>query len=131
MGYRSTINILIALFLVLGITADSALAEACFCGQVCSRVLQPKEKAKLSFLFHARCPDTLCKSCDLEKGKALKGANPSAAIIDFKILGTQLSISTTLDYHSYGYALNFSSLFYFHGKLPSSPIYLQNLSLRC
>lgn len=131
MGYRRIFNLLVALLLVLGVFANSALAEACFCGEDCLNGLQPKAKVKVNFLFHLRCSGPLCKSCDLEKGQTLKAANSAARTFNVKILDTALILSTLLYYLStYNIFKDFNS-FYACGKAPSAPIYLQKLSLLC
>ena len=101
MGCRKTFNVFVAMFLVLGIFATSAFAEACFCGQACLHGLQPKPKKLLNFPFHKRCPDTLCKGCDLEKGQSLKVANnPAAQTPNIKILENAFILSAFVDYPS-------------------------------
>jgi hypothetical protein len=131
MGYRKTFNIVVALFLALGVFANSALAEACLCGQACLHSLQPKAKTKINFLFHMRCSGTLCKSCDLEKDQTLKAANSATQTLNVKILDTAFILSTLLDYPSIYHILKDFDSFYACGTVPSSPIYLQKLSLRC
>ncbi|MFC1516704.1 hypothetical protein ACFL7E_08110 [Thermodesulfobacteriota bacterium] len=131
MRYRKTLNILVALFLALGVFANSAMAEACFCGQTCLHSLQPKAKLKVNFLFHMRCSGTLCKSCDLEKGQTLKAANSASQTLNVKMLDTAFTLSTALDYSSTSHILKDFGSFYTRGTFPFSPIYLQKLSLLC
>ena len=131
MRHRKTFNILVALFLVLGVFANSALAEACFCGQACLHGLQPKAKIKVTFLFHMRCSGIPCKSCDLEKGQTLKAANSAARTLNLKILDTAFILPTLLDYPSSYHILKDFDSFYACRTVPSSPIYLQNLSILC
>jgi hypothetical protein len=131
MGYRKTFNILVALFLILGVFTNSAFAEACLCGQACLHGLQPKAKVKVNFLPHMRCSATLCKSCDLEEGQTLKAANSATQTTNVKILDTAFILSTFFDYPSTYHSLKDFNSFYPCETAPSSPIYLQNLSLRC
>ena len=131
MEYRKTFKILVALFLVLGVFANSALAEACFCGQACLHGLQSKAKIKVNFLFHMRCSGTLCKSCDLEKGQTLKAANSATRTLNVKTLDTAFILSTLLDYPSTNHIFKDFDSFYACATVPSSPIYLQKLSLLC
>ena len=130
MKYRKIFKISVALFLVLGVFANSALAEACFCGQACFHGLQPKAKIKVNFLFHMRCSGTLCKSCDLEKGQELKAANSATRTLNVKILDTAI-LSTLFDYPSTYHILKDFDTFCARRAIPSSPIYLQNLSILC
>ena len=131
MGYRKTFNILVALFLALGVFANSALAEACFCGQACLHGLQPKAKTKINFLFHMRCSGTLCKSCDLENGRTLKAANSATQTVNVRILDTAFILSTLLVYPSTYHILEDFDSFYACGTVPSSLIYLQKSPLLC
>ncbi len=131
MGYRKTFKIFVALFLALGVFANSVLAGACFCGQACLHGLQPKAKTKVNILFHLRCSGALCKSCDLEKGQTLKAAGSASRTLNVKILDTTAILSTDLDYSSTYHRLRDFGSFYACGTVPFSPIYLQTLSLIC
>ena len=131
MEYRKTFKILVALFLVLGVFANSALAEACFCGEACLHGLQPDGKIKVYLPFHMRCSGIPCESCELEKGQTLKAANSINQSLNVKLLDNAFILPTLLDYPpTYHILKNFDS-FYARGAIPSSPIYLQNLSILC
>jgi len=130
MGYQKTFKALIILLLFVGFTANCVLAEVCFCGQFCLHDLQPKAKERADFPFHMRCPDALCEGCDMEEGQTVKGSRPSITSIDLKIISATFLISTTFDYQFFSSILIFSGLLFICGKLPSSPLYLQKLSLR-
>lgn len=131
MVYRKTFNILVALFLLLAVFTNSAMAGACFCGQACLHSLQPKAKTKVNILFHMLCIGYLCKSCELEKVQTLKAASSSTHKLNVKILDTAFIPSTLHDFPStYHILKNFDS-FYTYRAIPSSPIYLQNLSILC
>jgi hypothetical protein len=130
MGYRKTFNILVALFLVLAVFANSPMAGACFCGQACLHGLQPKTETKVKILFHMLCPGYLCKSCESEKVQTLKAANSATQKLNVKILDTAFILSTLHDSFYTYHILKFDS-FYTCGIIPSSPIYLQNLSILC
>jgi len=131
MGYRKTLNILVAFFLALGFFANSALAEACFCGQACLQGFQPEAKIQVNSPLHMRCSGNLCKSCNLEKGQMLTAANSATQTLNIKILNTAFFLSTLLYYPSTYHILKGFNSFYACETVPSSPIYLQNLSLRC
>jgi hypothetical protein len=131
MGYQKTFKILFALLLAFGVFTNSALAEACFCGQACLHGLQPKAMTKINFLFHMRCSGTVCKSCDLEKGQTIKAANSAKQAPNVKILDTAFILSTLLAYPSANDILKEFDSFYACGTVPSSLIYLQNIPLLC
>ena len=131
MGYRKTFNILVALFLILAVFANSSMAGACFCGQACLHGLQPKAKIKVIFLFHMLCPGYLCKSCELEKVQTLKAANSATQKLNVKILDTAFILSTLHDSPSTYHILKDFDSFCTYRAIPSSPIYLQNLSILC
>jgi len=131
MRHRKTPNILIALLLVLGVFANSALAEACFCGQACLHGFQPNAKIKVNSLFHMRCSGIPCKSCQLEKGQTLKAANSRHQPLNVKILDNAFVLSPLLDYPPTYQILKKFCSFYNRGTIVSSPIYLQNLSILC
>ena len=131
MKYRKTFNILVALFLLLAVFANSSMAGACFCGQACVHVLQPKAKAKAKILFHMLCPGSLCKSCDLENGQTLKAANASIHKLDMKIHHNTFILSNIHNYSpAYQIVKEFESICTCR-LISSSPIYLQNLSILC
>ena len=129
MKMRNTITILIALFLASSIFICSAVTEACFCGSACSHALNLKEKANRHFPFHMRCPCHLCESCSLENGQALKAKNKAfqtrypkplvSAFIPSELPDDPSIIPVFKNYQS-GIVCR---------ALPSSPIYLQQLSL--
>ena len=131
MGYRKTLHIFVALILVLGVFANSAWAEACFCGEACLHGLQPKAKIKVNFLFHMRCSGTRCKSCDLEKGQTFKAANSANPTLVVKFFDTPFPPSTLLDYPATHHIPKDFGSFYASGTFPSPPIYLQKHSLLC
>jgi hypothetical protein len=132
MGYRKTFNVFVALFLAMGIFSTTAFAEACFCGQACLHGLQPNSKNLLNFPFHKRCPDTLCKGCDLEKSQSLKVANNLAAQTpNIKILANAFILSALVDHPSHYHILERLDSFYGCVIAPSLPIYLQKSSLLC
>ena len=128
MGYR---KILVALLLAFGVFANSVLAEACFCGQACPHGLQAKAKLKVDFLFHMRCSGTLCKSCDMEKGQKLKAANSATQTYHVKTFDTVFILPAFLDFPSTYHIPKEFDAFYSYGIIPSSSIYLQNLSILC
>jgi len=131
MGYRKAPNTLIVLLLILGVFTNSALSEACFCGEACLHWLQPNAKIEVNFPFHMRCSEIPCKSCELEKGQTLKAVNSVNQTLNVKILDNAFILSTLLDYHPTYHALENFESFYTRRAIPSSPIYLQNLSILC
>jgi len=127
MGYRKTFNILVALFLVLAVFANSPLAGACFCGQSCLHGLQ----TKVNIPFHMRCPGYLCKSCELEKSQTLKATNSAIHKLIVKIQNTAFILSTFHNFPSTYHVIKDFDSFCTYRAIPSSPIYLQNLSFLC
>jgi hypothetical protein len=119
------------IFLILGVFANAVLAEACFCGKTCSHSLQDKSKTNTRSPFHHRCSGVHCKSCDLEKGQALKAANSKNLTPNVKILGTAFTLSTLFDHTSTHHILQDFDTSYVSGSALYSPIYLQNLSILC
>jgi hypothetical protein len=67
----------------------------------------------------------------MEKGQTLKATNTSTPTGGAKILDTTHIMFVLVDYPSTTNVLNDFGVFYACGTLPSSPIYLQNLSLLC
>ena len=122
---------LIPLLLILGIFINGLMAEFCFCGQACLHGLQPQAKIRVNSLFHLRCPGTLCKSCNFEKGQTLKAANSASQTLSVKALDTGFILSTLPDYPTTNHVLMDFDSFYAYITVPSSPIYLIKLSLRC
>ena len=131
MGYRKKFNILVAFLLVVGVFANSALAEACFCGQACLPNFQPKAKVKANSPFHMRCPGTQCKSCSWEESTTFKATGPASQSLDLQNLST---VFTPLAlYHCPSANDIHKEICFFHtlGSVPSLPLYLQNLTLLC
>jgi len=117
-------------FLIIGLFANSLLPQACFCGEACLHGLQGKAKARLSFLFHARCSGTQCKSCNLEDVQTLKASNTAHSTEKLKTLNTPFVLSNFSDYQ---FNINFIKIFFSrlnkYVKVQSPPTYRQNLSL--
>ena len=117
------------ILIILGVFANSALAEACFCGEACFHSFQDKTSTRSP--FHHSCSGTHCDSCDLEKGQKLKAATPATQASYVKILDASFILSVLIDYPpTYPIFKGFDS-FYVCETAPSSPIYLQNLSILC
>lgn len=131
MENRKLIKILTTLFLLLNIFANSAFAEACFCGNPCFDGLYPVSKKKANILFHMRCMGKLCKSCNLENGQILKAANPTNRMSSVKIFDTESIIVAHSDFPSIYHATENFDSFYICKTIVSPPIYLQNLSILC
>ena len=112
MEYQKVFKTLIALFLILSVFANIALAEFCFCGKACLHGPRSKTKIKVNSLFHLRCPGTLCKSCNLEKGQTLRAANSATQTLNVKILDTAFILSPLLVYPSTYHILKDFDSFY-------------------
>ncbi len=130
MGHRKA-SYIIVLFLLMGICTNSVMGEACLCGQACRHSLQSKLGAGVNSSFHTRCCGTNCTSCNIEKGQTLKAANTSTPTGGVKIFDTTHFIFVLIDYPATIHMLKDFGVFYACRTLPSSPIYLQNLSLLC
>ena len=120
---------LLALFLVLGLFSSGMMAEACICGQSCPHGLQKDSSgASVNSLFHKRCSETNCKSCNLENGQTLKAANISSSDGNFKIFDRAWILSVSLDYPTTNhYLMTFCST-YTSERVLYPPIYIKNLS---
>jgi hypothetical protein len=129
MGHRKVISLSIALFLVLTLTASLVLAEACFCGKACLHSPRAGTGARPNSLFHARCPGTLCESCNLEETQTLKAANSSSPVGHAKTFDATMTLFS-LDEHLptnplvKGFEASCACR-----TVPPPPIYLKNLSL--
>jgi hypothetical protein len=129
MGKIKVLRQLLALFLILGIYTSGMMADVCLCGQSCSHGLQKdRSETRGKFLFHKRCSETNCKSCNLENGQTLRAANISSSDGNFKIFDTAWIASVLVDYPTTNYYLKTISSTYTSVKVLSSPIYLRNLS---
>jgi len=129
MGYRKAPNTLIALFLILGVFTSSALSETCFCGETCLHYPQPHAKANSP--IHMRCSGIPCKGCDLERGQALRAVDSVNPTWCAKLLDNALFLFTLFESPSTSHALVNVESSYSLRTIPSSPIYLQNLSILC
>jgi hypothetical protein len=131
MGYQRAFNLFVVFLLIFSVFANSALAETCLCGQTCRHGLQAKSKIKTNSLFHMRCSGTLCKSCDLEEGQTYKAANAATRSFHVKNLNFALILSAFLNHPFTCHIRKGIDSFYAFEAVPSSPIYLQQLSFRC
>lgn len=129
MGYRNKLNTVVTFFLILCVFANSALAEACFCGQACLKSLKTEEKTKMDVPFHMRCTDPLCKSCDIERGQTLKAVNSATHNLKVRALDTDCVLTTLLEYPPMIHTLKDFDSFHAFGTVPVLPIYLQKLAL--
>jgi hypothetical protein len=130
MGHRKA-SYIIVLFLLMGFCTKSVIGEACLCGQACRHSLQSKSGAGVNSSFHMRCCGTNCNSCNIEKGQTLKAAHTFKPTGSVKIFDTTHTISVFVEYSATSHTLKDFGVFYPCRTLPSSPIYLQNLSLLC
>jgi hypothetical protein len=130
MGCRKNYRILVTLFLILSVFANSSFAAICLCGNACSHGLQTKENTKLSLLFHLQCSGNKCKSCDLEKGKSIKASNGLTDTQHLELFDTASILSTRIQYNPGYHTLIDLNTIYAIKPASFFPIYLQNLCLR-
>jgi len=132
LGNLKTFKVLPVLFLLLGIFANSVMAETCFCGEACSHDFQNNAKKKVNFPFHNHCAGTHCKSCNFEDGQTLKAGKSFSPTGNLKLLDTTLFIFTLTAYLLNNHIIKgFTARIYALAKVQSSPTYLQNLSILC
>ena len=131
MGYRKTPHILVIVLLTLNVLTNSAVAEVCFCGEVCLHGFQPNANISANSLFHMRCTGVPCQSCQLEKGQTPKAVNSRHHWFHTRILDTLFILSPFRGYQSSYDVLESGYSFYDWGAITSSPVYLQNLSILC
>jgi len=126
-----TFKTLLILFIILGIFANGAMAEACFCGKACLHSLQDKTKTSKNSPFHHRCSGIHCKSCNLEDGQTLQAANSSTPTGNLNILDTSsIIIFYFTDHHSDNQIImSFCSQNDAFLNFQSAPTYILNLSL--
>jgi len=92
--------------------------------------LQGKTKTRLSFLFHARCSGTQCKSCNFEDVQTLKASNAAHSPEKPKTLNAPFILSNFSDHQfNINFIKIFSSRLNTYVKVQSPSTYLQNLSL--
>ena len=126
------INISIALFLTLSLFACGVLGEACLCGQACANGIQGGPSSKIFYsLFHSRCIDGNCKSCNYENGLSIKITKATKLLLKLKIFDTHFIISSSDTYHDFGNTYITPGPFGFYNLIPSVPIYLKNNCLLC
>ena len=131
-GNLKTFKVLLILFLLLGIFANSVMAEICFCGEACSHDFKNNLKRNVNFPFHNHCVGNHCKSCNIEDGKTLKARNSSSPAGNLKLLDTTRLIFTLSAFHSDNHIIwSFTSDIYAFEKVQSLPVYLNNCSLLC
>ena len=132
MGNLKTFKVLLIFFLLIGIFANSVMAETCFCGETCSHDFQKNVNKKVSFPFHSHCFGTHCKSCNFKDGQTLKARNSPSQSDNLKSLDTTLFIFTLTAYPLNNHIIKgFTVRIYALAKVQSSPTYLQNLSILC
>jgi hypothetical protein len=131
MSYRK-INISIALFLAVSLFVCGMVGEACLCGQACANGIQGGSSSKIfNSLFHSRCIDGICKSCNYENGLSIKINKASNPVLKLKIFDTHFIISSSDIYHVFGNTYITPGLFGFSNLIPSVPIYLKTNCLLC
>jgi len=125
-------KILFTLFFVLGFFANSVvMSEFCFCGTGCPYTLQNNTNAKINTLFHGHCPPGQCKNCDIKYyNNKVKASNSNKTTFRIIILNTTSDISILADHSCPNIAVKNLAFVNPHITATSSPIFLQNLSIR-
>jgi len=132
LGRLKPFKLSVVLCLLVGIFANSVMAEVCFCGEACSHVFQKNVKQNASFPFHNHCVGNNCKSCNFEDGQTLKARHLSGSDGNLKSLYTPLIIFTLSSYHADNHILGgFTPYIYALEKFQSLPLFLNNCSLLC
>lgn len=125
-------KVLLILFLLLGIFANSVMAEICFCGEACSHNFRDNVEKNANFPSHNHCVGSQCKSCNLEDGQTLKGRSLSSPDVSYKLFDTNLLIFTLPTYYLDNHIIwGFTSDIYAFEKVQSLPLFLNNCSLLC
>ena len=125
-----TFRVLLVMFLLLGIFANSVMAESCFCGEACSHDLKDNVEKKANFPFHNHCVGSHCKSCNFEDGQTLKARNSSSQDGNLKLFDTTLLIFNLSAYHLDNHIICSSTPYiYAFEKVLSLPLFLNNCSL--
>ena len=130
MRHGKTFNIIISLFVVLGIFVNSSFAAVCLCGQACSHGLQQQNNIRPNLLFHLQCSGTQCESCNLEKGGTLKAANVFTKNHNVNDPDATIALSVHITYPSTYHNPEGFGPFYIVENFSGFPVYLQNLCLR-
>jgi len=127
---RKILRQLLALLLILGINASGLMAETCLCGGSCGHSLQrDKSEGRVNPLFHRRCSESTCNSCNVEEGQTIKAAKIPSSREDFDSPDDPRIMSAVLRF-SFTYPIVLSLPFVHTAvKVKSSPIYLTTLSL--
>ncbi len=131
MRYRNSTIVCVVMLLVLSIFTNNVLAEACLCGQACLHGLRAKARTNVHFLFHLRCSDIPCKSCNLEKGQTLKAIRCASLTPNVKIFYNSTGSSSLFNSPCISHFLKDFELVNGLGATPFSPIYIQKNSLLC
>jgi hypothetical protein len=126
MGYRKALTVWI---LVLGVFANTAVADVCFCGEACLHGLRPNSEIKVNLPFHMPCSGFPCKSCKLEQFQKVKEVNSVRKTLRVKTIDNAFILNTPLGHSPKYRILNNLDSFYITGTIPSSPVYLLNLSI--
>lgn len=123
----------LAMLLVAGVFFNGIFAEVCFCGRKCNHGVQEPLKPRNGFpLFHIHCSGTICKSCDMEDGKAFKAFASKSQVTDVKDLCPPVFISSVTQYAPLNFPDFRNSFFLYECKtVPSPSIFLQKNSWLC
>ena len=131
MEYRKFFHVLVGFILALGVFANSALADVCFCGQSCSHGLRPEARMKAHIHFHMRCPDNQCKSCAMEKGQTVLASKSASRRPNVHMARAVAALSTPVNLPFTFYVFGTIGSSHQNETAMSSPAYLQNSSLLC
>jgi len=126
MGYR---KIFIAWLLLLAVFVNTAMAEVCLCGNLCSRGLCPNSDVKVSLFFHLQCTSSECKGCQSVKSEKLKAVKSSKHTLFIKLTKKLFAFDSERGNLPSLQSFGNMDLRYDPIAIPPSPIYLINLSL--
>ena len=126
MGYLKT---LITWALFLGVFSNTAFANVCLCGEACQQGLRANPKIKASLPFHMQCSDVPCKNCKLEQFRKVMEVNSAKKALRITLIANVFIIDKPLGHSSTHQILSNLDSFQTAGPIPSSPIYLLNLSV--
>jgi hypothetical protein len=130
MPTRKIIALSLILCLALGFFVETVRAELCFCGKNPKNLIQDNAGSKSTSIRQSLSPDYSCKNCKLEKGNTFKVAYYSPKTSKIRTFTIFIN-SNGYNYPSIELSQNILSFSSDHRIIWSSPIYLNNLSIRC
>jgi hypothetical protein len=130
MPTRKIIALSLILCLALGFYVETVRASVCFCGKNSKYLIQDNAGSKSNSTHHSLYPDASCKNCNLEKGETFKVKYYSPKTSKIRSFTIFIN-SNGYNYLSIELSQNILSFSSNHRIIQHSPIYLNNLSLRC